>query len=224
MAVSSPKRPASRAEELTTTSYAILGLLALRPWSAYELAQQMQRSLRQFWPRAERKIYDEPKRLVRLGLARGTKESTGRRPRTLYQVTPAGRRALQRWMATDCAPPQFESEAILKVFLGDQGTKSDLLAAIASMLTEAEASMNLGAQRCQAYLETGGPFPERLHIIALMARFLAELADAYQRWAAWAMEEVETWPDTKDAAGWDPMPTFLHAVHRAQALRRQRPI
>ena len=46
---------------LTTTSYAILGLLSLRPWTTYELAQQMQRALGQFWPRAESKLYEEPK-------------------------------------------------------------------------------------------------------------------------------------------------------------------
>jgi DNA-binding PadR family transcriptional regulator len=198
-------------------------LLALRPWSAYELAQQMQRSLHQFWPRAERKIYDEPKRLVRLGLAKGTNESTGRRPRTLYKVTPAGRRALKRWMTTECAPPQFESEAILKVFLSDQGSKDDLLAAVTSILAEAEASMNVGAQRCNAYLDSGGPFPERLHIIALMARFLTELADAYQRWAVWAIKEIESWPDTQSAGGWDPLPTFQLVVRRAQASQRQDP-
>ena len=35
---------------LTTTSYAILGLLAVKPWTTYELAQQMRRALGQFWP------------------------------------------------------------------------------------------------------------------------------------------------------------------------------
>src|SRR5688572_5469801 len=48
----------------TTTSYAILGLLSVRRWTTYELAKQVQRSLNWFWPRAERKLYDEPKRLV----------------------------------------------------------------------------------------------------------------------------------------------------------------
>jgi DNA-binding PadR family transcriptional regulator len=194
-----------------------LGLLALRSWSAYELAQQMQRSLHQFWPRAERKIYDEPKRLVRLGLAKATNEPTGRRPRTLYEVTPAGLLALRIWMGEECAPPQFESEAILKVFLSDQGSKDNLLAAIASIRADAEASIAVGVQRCQAYLESGGPFPERLHVIALMARFLTELADAYERWASWAQLEVETWPDAKRAAGWDPTSTFRYVVSRGHS-------
>lgn len=56
---------------LNSTSYAILGLLALKPWTTYELAQQMDRALGQFWPRAESRIYEEPKKLVACGLAVG---------------------------------------------------------------------------------------------------------------------------------------------------------
>ncbi len=61
---------------LTSTSYAILGLLSLRPWTTYELAQQMQRALGQFWPRAESKLYEEPKKLVEHGLGRRRPSST----------------------------------------------------------------------------------------------------------------------------------------------------
>src|SRR6266545_3467936 len=39
---------------LSTTSYAVLGMLAVRPWSAYELTKQMRRSLAYCWPKAER--------------------------------------------------------------------------------------------------------------------------------------------------------------------------
>ena len=54
--------------QLTTTSYAILGLLAVKPWATYDLAKQLQRSLHFFWPRAESNLYAEPKRLVEAGL------------------------------------------------------------------------------------------------------------------------------------------------------------
>ena len=64
----------------TTTSYAVLGLLSVRSWTTYELAKQVQRSLNWFWPRAERKLYDEPKRLAAAGLAKSAKEMTGARP------------------------------------------------------------------------------------------------------------------------------------------------
>ena len=81
----------------TTTSYAVLGLLSVRSWTTYELAKQVQRSLNWFWPRAERKLYDEPKRLVAQGLATASQEATGQRPRTVYSITDDGRRALRQW-------------------------------------------------------------------------------------------------------------------------------
>ena len=89
---------------LSTTSYAILGLLTLRPWSTYELAKQVQRSLGWFWPRAERKLYEEPKRLVAAGLAEAAAEMTGARPRTVYSVTRDGRDHLRRWLDEVPAP------------------------------------------------------------------------------------------------------------------------
>src|SRR5688500_2033652 len=80
-----------RVEPLGTTAAALLGLLALRPWTTYELAKQAQRSLQWFWPRAERKLYDEPKKLVTLGYATAEVHRTGRRRSTVYSITPAGR-------------------------------------------------------------------------------------------------------------------------------------
>ena len=83
---------------LTTTSYAILGLLAVKPWSTYELTQQMERSLGHMWPRAASKLYEEPKKLVDHGLARATQDRVGQRPRTVYSITDKGRRALAAWL------------------------------------------------------------------------------------------------------------------------------
>lgn len=181
--------------ELTTTSYAILGLLALRPWTTYELAKQMERSLRNFWPRAESKLYEEPKNLVAHGLARAAGEFTGKRPRTLYSITPKGRRALRRWLDEPGAGPVLEFEAILKVFFGDQGTKEQLLANIRSIRARAEADREHGLGFLREYVETGGPFPERTHIVYLMMNFLMRNGDALLDWARWAEREVAAWPD-----------------------------
>ena len=78
------------APELTTTSYAILGLLAIRPWSTYELARQMQRDLRFAWPRAESNLYAEPKKLIAHGLATASSEPRGKRRRTVYTTVTRG--------------------------------------------------------------------------------------------------------------------------------------
>lgn len=110
--------------ELTTTSYAILGLLALRDHTTYELTKQMQRTVGYIWPRAERKLYDEPKRLVAAGYAEAVQDLVGRRRRTTYSITPAGREALARWLGTEPAPPAMEFEGMLRVLFADQGTST----------------------------------------------------------------------------------------------------
>jgi len=193
------RRPMDHGKELTTTSYAILGLLAIGEWTTYELAQQMQRSLHNFWPRAERRIYDEPKLLVAHGLAKARTEHTGRRPRTVYAITPKGRAALRAWLAQPGAGPSLEFEALLKVFLADRGSKEALLANIRGVQAWAEQEHRRGIQLVRDYLQTGGPFPDRLHIIALMVRFLGfEWGAAVYRWATWAEQEVERWPHVRD--------------------------
>lgn len=126
--------------DLTTTSYAILGMLAIRPWSTYALTQQMQRSLHHLWPRAESNLYAEAKRLVEAGMATADVEKTGRRARTVYTISPAGRAELQRWLGTESAPSRFESESLLKVLFGNEGSKADLLANLHAMYVEADTA------------------------------------------------------------------------------------
>lgn len=188
------------ARPLTSTSYAILGLLSLRPWTTYELAQQMRRALGHFWPRAESKLYEEPKKLVEHGLAKATVEHVGKRPRTVYAITPAGRRALRAWMPEPSAGPVIEFEGLLHVFFAEHGTKADVLAAIdaahdwVDRLYEESAGIN------RSYLEGEGAFPERLPWLVLCGRFLLEMVDAVDRWATWASETVEAWPEDPTGA------------------------
>ena len=101
-------------KEPTPTSYAVLGLPAARPQTAYELARQVTRGLRFVWPRAEGRIYDEPKLLADHGLAAARQEYTGRRPRTVYSITrkAGGTSALDR-RARSRTDPEYET--LLKV-------------------------------------------------------------------------------------------------------------
>ncbi|MGB8382489.1 MAG: PadR family transcriptional regulator, partial [Dermatophilaceae bacterium] len=114
----------------TTTSYAVLGLLSVRTWTTYELAKQVRRSLNWFWPRAERKLYDEPKRLVEQGLATAERQQHGQRPRTVYRITPAGRTALREWLSAPAAPRSVEFEGMVKVFFADAGSLEQLTATL----------------------------------------------------------------------------------------------
>jgi DNA-binding PadR family transcriptional regulator len=203
-------------QKLTTTSYLILGHLALRDWSTYELAQQLKRSTRHYWPRAESKIYEEPKKLVAHGLATATREHTGRRPRTVYKITPKGRDALGQWLQEPSQPPLVEFEGIIKVLFAENGTKPQLLATLRSIREQAEHTRDEHAALAQDLAQTGGPFPDRLHLNALVFQFMWDQTETIIRWAAWAERQVDNWPeDITQPTGPDAQTT----LHKAAASR-----
>jgi DNA-binding PadR family transcriptional regulator len=200
---------------LTTTSYAILCLLAIQPWSMYALAKQMRRDLHYVWPRAESNIYVEPKRLVEFGLARAEVQQTGKRSRTIYSITSKGRRALARWLATESAPSRHESETLLKVLYGNYGTKDDLLANLRAYAAEAEQAKGVELKFAEEYARGQHDLPEPLHLATLFLRLMFDQAQTRLRWAEWAIGQVETWPDAAvgDAeATHETLRSVLHAA------------
>ena len=201
--------------KLTTSSYAILGLLALRPWTTYELAKQMAVSLRNFWPRAESKLYEEPKKLVAHGLARVQTGSVGRRPRSIYSITPAGREALQGWLDEPGGAASLEFEALVKVFFAEQGTKAQLAENLRRIAQEQPGRTAVDAQWARRYLEGRGTFPKRVAVLSLVGRLQADFNDTVLRWAEWALEAVADWPDDLTAA--PPAPgAFEEVVARTE--------
>lgn len=183
----------------TTTSYALLGLLSVRSWTTYELAKQVRRSLNWFWPRAERKLYDEPKRLVADGLASAEEEFTGKRRRTVYSITDGGRAELGRWLGEPPAARSTEFEGMVKVFFADTGSIDQLRGTLDAI--EADAVDRLGSLREMALQPA--QFPGRAHISALCLSLQSEQEAAVVRWVHWAREQVSTWVGTDDPGSWD---------------------
>jgi PadR family transcriptional regulator, regulatory protein AphA len=190
----------STGRELTTTSYAILGLLAIRPWSTYELAAQMRRNLHYFWPRAESNLYAEPKRLVEGNFARARSQPVGKRRRTVYSITPKGRRALKRWVGEPASESRLESETLVKAMFAPYGSKENLLAQLRRFLDEQSAKKQQLADIFREYLAGEDPFPERLHINVLCYHLIWDSAETAASWAAWAIDQVEGWPDVATPA------------------------
>jgi DNA-binding PadR family transcriptional regulator len=197
-------------KERSTTAYAVLGLLSVREWTTYELAKQVQRSLNWFWPRAERKLYDEPKRLVEDGLATATREQTGARGRTVYRITRKGRAALRTWLDEPPAPRSIEFEGMVKVFFADAGSREQLLETLHRI--EQQAQERIAALASMA----GGArlFPERDHIAALTMRLQLDQEAVLRDWARWAQEQVDQWPSAVDSGAW-PAHDLLADIARA---------
>lgn len=181
------------AKHPTTTSYAIMCLLAVRDWTAYELAQQMERSVGNMWPRAASVVYEEPKRLVALGLATATATSTGKRPSTTYGITAKGRRALRRWLEQPGTGPVTEFEGLLKLAFADHGSIDGLRTNLRAIREFAEADIADAERRLGEYAETGGPYPDRLPVIALAAEHFRLRSEALLRWVDWAERVTHDW-------------------------------
>jgi PadR family transcriptional regulator AphA len=186
----------------TTTSQAILGLLSLRSWTTYELAKQVQRSIGWFWPRAERKLYDEPKRLVAAGLAKSVAEMTGARPRTVYTITARGRKALQRWLDEPPAPPSLEFEGLVKVFFADSGSLDQLRATLETIAATSDVRLAELEDKVQQNAVADVPFPDRRAINQVALRFQVDHERSIGRWAQWALEQTSVWRSTTDPGPW----------------------
>jgi PadR family transcriptional regulator, regulatory protein AphA len=198
---------------LTTTSYAVLALLALQPWTTYQLATQTERSLGWIWPRAISRLYEEPKKLVAAGLATSGPGATGRRRSTMYAITPQGRHALATWLAEPGTGPVLECEALVKIAYADQGTRDGLLANLAALIDDTTAKLQFGQMIADAYLQGRGPFQERLPLSAMMWRFLWEYHVTVLHWARWAQDQVHAWPD--DLSQLDATAEFSRIVSAA---------
>lgn len=182
--------------DLPTTGYLTLGLLAAHDWSAYQLAEQLGRGVAELWPSADRGRYAVLKRLHEDGLVSTRQEHTGKRARTIYSITPAGREALTRWLSTPVRPPSVEFEGMVRVLLADQGSLDDLRATLQRTREQALANREMFA-RYAAYISgTGGTFPERRHLFALANTFMIGHYEHILAWADWAEQQIAEWPDT----------------------------
>ena len=120
--MSTPPEPSQETAEVSrlgTTSYLVLGLLAVHgPMTPYELKARVSASVGYFWSFPHSQLYGEPARLAALGLTSEEREESGRRRRR-FAVTDAGRQAVAAWIAEPVQThPQIRDLALLKLYLG----------------------------------------------------------------------------------------------------------
>jgi PadR family transcriptional regulator, regulatory protein AphA len=102
--------------ELSATGKVILGMLAARPRSGYEIKQLVDSSARFFWAASYGQIYPELKKLETAGLITGDDSSTGARQRTTFRLTADGKRAAREWIAEPPEVLETRDEGLLKLF------------------------------------------------------------------------------------------------------------
>ena len=94
--------------------YALLGLLADRPASGYDLLQRFRVSLANVWPATQSQIYTELTKLADAGSIAVSDE--GPRGRKEYTITDAGLADLREWLTTTKPKRVARNEMLLRVF------------------------------------------------------------------------------------------------------------
>lgn len=203
----------------TPATYGLLGMLATRSWTGYELTQQVRRSLRFVWSTSEGHLYREQKRLVALGWATVTVEHVGRRTRQRYAITPVGREALRAWLATEPEEPHLQVEGILRAFYGNHTSPAELTASMRATASSAREMLAELHGFVEEYLTEGGPvelleegargrrefhgrdvYPDRLHAVALALDVTTQLLETLDSFFTTTSEEVANWPGTDNPA------------------------
>jgi DNA-binding PadR family transcriptional regulator len=94
--------------------YALLGALADRPRTGYELLKHFEQSLAYAWPASHSQIYPELARLLEDGLIEQT--GSGARNSKTYAVTDTGLAEIRQWLRDTTPDRRVRSDAALRTF------------------------------------------------------------------------------------------------------------
>ena len=95
--------------------HALLTALAERPCSGLELAGRFDRSIGFFWHATHQQIYRELARLEEAGWVQSTAVEQSRGRKRNYELLPAGRKELKRWVVAGDDPKPLRDELMVRL-------------------------------------------------------------------------------------------------------------
>ena len=112
-------KPLQTTEQITLTECAVLGMLARKERSGYDLLKAIERSVGFFWTPAKSQLYALLPKLVERGLLEARRIEQDKRPdKTVYRITKAGRAALREGLE-QASPAVDRNPFELRVFFGE---------------------------------------------------------------------------------------------------------
>ncbi len=167
--------------------HALLGLVARRPASGYDLSKLFDGTLAFVWPATQSQLYLELGHLADAGLVEVSR--AGPRGRKEYRITPAGRSELTRWLSDAEVRPAARNEMLLRVFLLWNLPPEAARVYLLEVASRARAFNS----RLRRLAETGDttepPAFRRYARVVLEHGLRTSLAQA--EWAEWAAGQVE---------------------------------
>jgi PadR family transcriptional regulator AphA len=164
-------------EKLTPFSYVIVALVGRGGAGPHDIVRMMREGAI-FWTTSESHYYAEPKRLAKLGYLRARTEPGRTRPRTHYELTETGLRALTNWLARPAAMPRIQHEGIVKLLAADLSDDATIRASLDALRTELERSY-----RNLDVMERRAPsVPHRERYLRLINDYGRRSLDAQRDW------------------------------------------
>ena len=107
---------------MTTTSYAILGILTHGPQSGYDIKKSISNSIGYFWQESYGQLYPALKSLVEKDYATmRVEKNEGKPDKKVYQLSDQGKEVLKDWLRQPVATvPKIRHELLLKLFFGGE--------------------------------------------------------------------------------------------------------
>jgi DNA-binding PadR family transcriptional regulator len=160
--------------DLRPLSYVVLALVGREGAAPHDLVRMARGGQRLYYAGAASKIYEQPKRLERLGYLRSEKRPGKTRERTYYTLTEKGLAALREWLGRPSPFPRIQSEAVARVLASDLAEDArvvaDSLQALRREITELSAGIDADERRAPSI-----PYRERqLKLVRSLGRRLLQ--------------------------------------------------
>jgi PadR family transcriptional regulator AphA len=175
---------------------ALLGLLAIKPMTGYDLSRSYKRALQQIWYAPLGQIYPSLRQMQRAGLLRVVVKVQQHRPnRKVYSLTPEGRRFLTEWLAEPAELPRMHHEFIHKLFLLRNVAATER-AALVDSYVERSTEWAADLRRAERALETSlqGPNAESAWFQLLSLRHLCRLVECEANSARSVAADIRSGP------------------------------
>jgi PadR family transcriptional regulator AphA len=183
--------------ELTPLSYVVLALVGRGGAAPHDLVRMARGGQRLYYAGAASKIYEQPKRLERLGYLRSEKRPGRTRERTFYTLTEKGLAGLREWLGQPSAFPRIQSEAVARVLASDLAEDERVVARSLQALREeiAELSESIDEDERRA-----PSIPHRERQLSLVRSLGKRLLQAHLDW----IDEAEGKLSGSDVAATKP--------------------
>ena len=183
--------------ELSATAKVILGMLASRPRSGYEIKQLVDASARFFWAASYGQIYPELKRLEKAGLVRGADSSQGARQRTTFELTAEGWRAAREWIDSPPEVLEIRDEGLLELFFAgsiDPKRAAEVARERAALSRAKAAELRAISEQIEDTGAPTGPKTEPDAGSLAVLRYGIEMSDWTAEWFERTAEDLEKQP------------------------------